>query len=73
MTVANFPCENLLESSTLYKELQMLTQTDAVNKPEYVMPVGDVNVRIGNNTILECMGIYGEHTSHKNDIRLEDV
>jgi hypothetical protein len=51
----------------------MLTQTDAVNKPEYVMPMGDLNARGGNNTILECMGIYGEPTCHQNKICLDNV
>jgi hypothetical protein len=73
ITVANLRCENLLESPILYKEMQMLTQTDAVNKPEYIMSMGVLNVRIGDKTILECMGIYGESTCHKNDICLEDV
>jgi hypothetical protein len=51
----------------------MLTQTDAVNKPEYVVSMGDLNIRIGNNTTLEYMGIYGEPTCHQNKICVEDV
>ena len=43
-----------------YETLQ--TMLDAVNKNDYVMLIGDINARVGNNRVANIVGANGEAT-----------
>jgi len=53
-----------------YETLQKIL--DKVNKNDYIMLIGDMNARVGNNRIANVMGTNGEATLNSNGRKLID-
>jgi len=43
-----------------------------VNRNEYIKLIGDMNVRVGNNTVFNIVGTNGEATLNNNGRKLTD-
>ena len=52
-----------------YETLQNIL--DKVNRNDYIMLIGDMNVRVGNNSVANIVGRNGEATLNSNSRKLQ--
>jgi hypothetical protein len=58
-------------SEEFYETLQKIL--DKVNKNGYIMLIGDMNARVGNNKVTNIVGTNGEATLNRNGRKLIDL
>ena len=58
------------DTEEFYRELQQ--SMDKIPKKENIILAGDLNGRIGNQPIPECIGTYGEQVTKHNGAALRD-
>jgi hypothetical protein len=56
----------------VYAPCELQKVMDRLNKNDYILIIGNLNARVGNNLIPDCMEIYGESTSNENGKMLKD-